>query len=112
MKINIFKPEMTDKTPSGQPCWIPGPVLADLIRKQARGNYQASVAENLIRNGYIVTYLADGGQLKGNAARYKGRYEQSVQNLMTRIEEHLPGTLEIKSGEVGPKGGHGYWLVI
>lgn len=112
MEINIFKPEMTDKTPSGKPCWIPGPVLADLIRKQARGNYQANVAENLIRNGYIVTYMADGGQLKGNAARYKGRYEKSVFNLMTRIEEHLPGALEIKSGEVGPKGGHGYWLVI
>ena len=112
MKLTPYKPQMDGITPSGQSCWIPGPVLADLIRKQARGNYQVSVVENLIRNGYIISYIADGGQLKGKASKYKGRYEQSVQNLMTRIEEHLPGTLEVKSGAVGPKGGHGYWLVI
>ena len=110
--METFRPEMDGKTPSGKSCWIPGKELSGMIRSQTRGNFQEAVAENLIRNGYIISYLADGGILKGNAARYKGRYEQSVQNLMSRIESILPGTLEIKSGTVGPKGGFGYYLVI
>ena len=110
--MEAFRPEMDGKTPSGKPCWIPGKELADIIRSQTRGTFQASVAENLIRNGYIISYLADGGILKGKAANYKGRYEESVRNLMNRIESVLPGTLEIKAGSVGPKGGFGYYLVI
>ena len=110
--INIYKPVMDCKTPNGKPCWIPGPELAKLLRKQARGSWQQEVVENLISNGYVVSYQATGNQLRGRAKNYQSKYQTSLRNLMIRIEEHLVGTLEIRSEAVGPKDAFGYRLVI
>jgi hypothetical protein len=105
-------PENDARTPNGLPCWIAGQELAALIREQARGSYQAGVANHLIQYGYVIGYRATGSMLKGNARKYNGKYATSVRNLMNRIEEKLPGTLCIEKGPVGPKGGFGYRLVI
>ena len=100
------------KTPNGLPCWIPGTVLAETIRNQARGTFQRDVAEQLISEGFVIGYKPTGVQLKGKAASYKSKYDASVNNLMVRIMWNLPGTLDIIKGPVGPKGAFGYRLVI
>ena len=110
--LNIWKPVMDGRTANGKPCWIPGPELAKLIRNQAKGSWQQDVVENLINHGYIIGYEATGSQLKGKARSYQSKYQRSLRNLMTRIDEHLVGSLEILDDQVGPKGAFGYRLVI
>jgi len=44
----MYRPENDAKTPNGLPCWIPGTVLAETIRNQARGTFQRD--ENRIEN--------------------------------------------------------------
>ncbi len=100
------------KTPNGLPCWIAGKELAEMIREQARGCYQDAVVEFLVQHGYVVGYRATGDMLKGKARKYNGKYANSVQNLMDRIDSMLPGTLEIRRDFVGPKGAFGYRLII
>lgn len=100
------------KTPNGLPCWIAGKELASLIREQSMGVFQDGVVNHLIEYGYVIEYCADGSMLKGKAKSYNSHYMKSVRNLMDRIENNLPGTLRIKKGPVGPKGGFGYRLVI
>ena len=100
------------KTPNGLPCWIPGTVLAETIRNQARGTFQRDVAEQLISKGFVIEYKPAGTQLKGKAKSYSSKYNTSVSNLMGRIEKNLPGTMDIIKGPVGPKGAFGYRLVI
>lgn len=101
------------KTPNGKDCLIAAelPVLQKRIYEQARGTWQEGVAGYLIRNGYVISYEADGSRLKGKAGNYGSKYAKSLDNLMTRIEEHLPLGLELKSEKVGPKGAWGYRLV-
>ena len=101
------------KTPNGKDCLIAAelPILRNRIYEQARGTWQEGVAGYLIRNGYVVGYEADGSRLKGKAKKYQSKYAKSLDNLMTRIEEHLPLGLELNSERVGPKGAWGYRLV-
>ena len=101
------------KTPNGKDCLIAAelPVLQKRIYEQARGTWQEGVAGFLVRNGYIISYEADGSRLRGKAHSYGTKYARSLYNLMTRIEEHLPLGLELKSEKVGPKGAWGYRLV-
>ena len=108
----MYRPENDAKTPNGLPCWIPGTVLAETIRNQARGTFQRDVAEQLISEGFIIEYKPTGSQLRGRAKSYQSKYNRSISNLMGRIENNLPGTLEIVKGPVGPKGAFGYRLVI
>lgn len=108
----LFKPEMFETTPNGKPCWIPGTMLADQIRNQARGCFQKEVAETLISQGYIIEYKPTGTVLKGKARSYNTRYNTSIRNMMARIAKNLPGTLDILSNFVGPKNAFGYRLVV
>jgi hypothetical protein len=112
MPERIAIPEMTETTPNGKPCWIPGEVLAEVIRNQAKGRFQKEVAETLISQGYIIEYKPTGTTLKGKAKSYNTRYNTSTRHLMARIAEVLPGTLDILSDFVGPKNAFGYRLVI
>lgn len=97
-------------TPYGDECIRANGPLHDLIWQQARDDYQRDVARNLAYNGYVIGYLADGGALKGNALRYKGRYEQSLHNFAERVENALPGRYHLVYDQVGPKGAWGYRL--
>lgn len=107
----VYKTEPeTSATPLGEPCIKANPGLAAIISSQARGSFQRRVAENLISDGWVVAYLADGKPIRGKAKAYKGRYEASVRNVMNRINDMLPGRYHIESGPVGVKGGYGYWL--
>jgi len=101
------------KTPNGKDCLIAEelPLLQKRIYEQARGTWQEGVAGYLIRNGYVVGYEADGTRLRGKAGKYGSKYAKSLDNLMVRIEEHLPLGLELKSEQVGQKGAWGYRLV-
>ncbi len=108
----VYKPEMDRRTPNGKPCWVPGPELAKLLRKQAKGAWQQEVVENLIANGYVIGYKATGSMLKGKAQKYQTKYQTSLRNLVTRIDEHLVGSLELVDDQVGPKGAFGYRLII
>lgn len=110
--LNIWKPVMDGETPNGKPCWIAGSELRRLMLKQAKGSWQEEVVENLADNGYVIDYLASGNKLVGKAANYQSKYMRSLNNLMTRIEEHLVGSLELKREPVGPKGALGYRLTI
>jgi hypothetical protein len=98
------------KTPYGEACVIPEECLATLIRAQARGCYQEKVADNLCEQGYVIGYKAYGGTLAGNAKKYQSHYMRSVENLMDRIIEILPSGYYLLTGEVGPRGGAGYYL--
>ena len=108
----VMKPEMDGKTPNGKPCWLPGEELGRMMFECARGSWQESVVRNLICNGYIISYKADGSQLVGKAASYGSKYGRSLYNLTSRISKMLPGTLELKCEAVGPKGAFGYRLTI
>lgn len=50
--------------------------------------------------------------LKGKAQKYQTKYQTSLRNLVTRIDEHLVGSLELVDDQVGPKGAFGYRLII
>jgi len=115
MSINqlaeVYQTEMkTSITPQGDKCILANEGLAKILMAQTRGSYQRAVIRNLARNGYIVSYLAQGTELRGNARNYSGKYERSLTNLMNRIENVLPGRINLESGSVGSKGGFGYRL--
>ena len=97
-----------EATPHGDQCIIASDPLEELMLRSARGNWQREVVKNLAQVGWLVAYKATGVKLRGKAASYSGKYEQSLINLMERID--LPGRYIIESGRVGPKGGFGYWL--
>jgi hypothetical protein len=104
--------KMDGKTENDLPCWIPGSELATIIRNEARGSWQRGVAENLIRNGFVVGYRADGSMLKGKAKKYSSHYQESLENYMQRLNDVLPGTLFLEHTGVGSRGAWGYRLVI
>ena len=103
---------MTTKTPYGDECVVPrgNEELENIINAQVKGCYQEAVARELIWEGYIIGYKADGDVLKGKAARYQMHYNRSLAALMARITEALPEGVYLLEGEVGPRGAFGYYL--
>ena len=100
------------KTPLGEDCigFSDDSRMYELVVAQAQGSWQNAVAQNLVRNGYIIGYLADG-PLKGKAKKYSSKYRRSLSNLMDRIETALLDTpYSLCSGPVGPKGGYGWYI--
>jgi len=78
---------------------------------QPRGSYQKLAVENLLNKGFIVSYLASGHPLRGNAQKYKGRYEESLVHVMRRLKLALPVEFDLRVGKCGQKGGYGFWVV-
>lgn len=103
---------MTTKTPYGDDCIRPkgNEELENIINAQVKGCYQEAVARSLIWDGFVVAYKADGDVLRGNAGKYQMHYFRSLEALMTRITEALPEGVFLLEGEVGPRGGFGYYL--
>jgi hypothetical protein len=99
-------------TPFGDVCIVPrgNEELENIINEQVKGCYQEAVARELIWEGCVIGYKADGDTLKGNAAKYQTHYRRSVEALMARITEALPEGMYLCSGEVGPRGAFGYYL--
>lgn len=52
----------------------------------ARGSWQTGIIKDLIRYGEIDSPLGKWG-IRGKAAKYKGRYQESFSNLCSRIRE-------------------------
>lgn len=101
-----------NKTPFGDACIVArgNEELENILNAQVKGRYQEAVVKELIWEGYIIGYKADGGPLKGNAAKYQTHYRRSVEALMARITEALPEGYYLLSGEVGLRGAFGYYL--
>lgn len=105
-----IEPITRSKTPHGDDCIIPNDALKSLIAGTARGSYQVAAARNLIATGYIIGYKAQGSEVIGRAAKYKGRYEASLRTFANRVNEKLPGRFHLEYDRVGPKGAWGYRL--
>ena len=103
---------MTTKTPYGDDCIRPkgNEELENIINAQVKGCYQEAVARSLIWDGFVVAYKADGDVLRGNAGKYQMHYFRSLEALMARITEALPEDVFLLEGEVGRRGGFGYYL--
>jgi hypothetical protein len=103
------------QTPHGDECvaFNATSPIVPIIINQARGSWQREVAANLIRNGYVIGYLATGSKLRGKAKSYNTGYERSLSHLMerTRIAVHQSSPYRLLDGPVGPKGAFGYYLV-
>lgn len=103
------------KTPYGEECWAEideDSRLGTLIMSQARRHWQRSVIRNLLRNGYIIGYQADGSTLKGKAKSYQSSYAKSLYNLMDRVTQVVldETPYHVVHGATGPKGGFGYYI--
>jgi len=83
---------------------------AILEKAQIKHSYQRAAIENLLDQGFIVAYRATGQPLRGNAWKYKGKYEESLNRAISRVRAALPAEYDIRVGKCGVKGGFGYWI--
>jgi len=102
------------RTPYGDDCiaFEKNGRMSKLVMDQARGSWQRSVCQSLIRDGYIIGYQATGDSLKGKAKNYQTKYQTSLYNLMHRINRTMQNESEycLIHDRVGPKGAYGYYI--
>lgn len=78
-----------------------------IMSNEIKGSYQEEFVNTIINQGYDMP----DNNLRGNASKYKGRYQTSIFNLITRINIALSDTkYKIVCGSIGPKGGYGYYI--
>jgi len=104
------------RTPYGEKknindCIIPlDDAIINAISRAAIGSWQKYVVEEILRDGYFQPIL------KGRAARYRGKYDRSLNNLKSRINAIIKENLRdvplvVVFAPVGPRGGFGIKLV-
>ena len=102
------------KTPYGDDCiaFEKTERMGKLVIDQARGSWQRSVCQSLLRDGYIIGYQATGSSLRGKARKYQSKYQTSLHNLMDRVTQVIldESPYCLIHGRVGPKGAYGYYI--
>lgn len=99
------------ETPNGTKCIAveSDSRFAYILRSEIRGGFQDAFIKSLIENGYNQPTI----NIKGSGIKYRGRYETSIANLVTRINMALDKTsapYRINAGRIGTKGGFGYYI--